>query len=874
MFPKLSPASTKYSRDMIRSQKRVLRHTSIYVYLLPKLIFISAYRRCPDNDHTLSILHVSSSQNAFYGCVFSIQSLKIGMARNRSHYVIIEGGEIPVYMRISTLIEILLLAQNTMGFSENKLAKKLKGGNPHIYSNITITIFLLSYNTISRGLFFLAEQYILLSRIFDNSLGPPFLQFCWGPHYTATLKFASNMGYYNHPYLYELQSWGPAASQLCEIRPTPPRPLDETPLVMVDREEDLHNMVETLKASSEIAVDLEHHSFRSYQGLSCLMQISTRTQDFIVDPFALRGKLTCLNEVFANPKITKVFHGADFDILWLQRDFGVYVVNMFDTHQAAVILEYPQRSLAALLNKFTQVMADKTYQRADWRIRPLPQDFISYARQDSHYLLFIYDLMRNELIKKGNNLNNLINAVYCRSTDICMKRYEKPIVTPESHLDLYRRSRKFLNSRQMYALQQLYLWRDKIAREQDESVEYVLPKHMMLQMSEILPKEMQGALACCNPIPSLVKTELLTLHNIFRAAREQKLDVVETAISDQAATATTGQKATSHDMAEVMISKHDLCNLEDSKELPTLLKPQETLLGDLFSQHKVQIQLESTSKLFGVKKGKLQIKRNKLLKKTNEYMGAYERYKLYLELKPLIEDEKKKEKHNTTNKERLERVNRVREHFLSLTKNTPKPTPAPNNTNSTETDTSLRVADEDLLDFSGDGRKLQREQYMESKKEETSEHQLVNKEKKKKQPRGNRKGPMVLKAHIKKNQQQKRRSEESNNDIANKKAKKAEEQVELEEKEKKTDDGPDSYSESDDDHNNENNEGQTDGQNKQSFDYGKADYSMFERKKNKKKHGHPQIKEKFKGKHQKSKVMKKSGMKSFTWGNKGAGGAG
>lgn len=51
---------------------------------------------------------------------------------------------------------------------------------------------------------------------------------------------------------------------------------------------------------------LQHHAFRSYLGLACLIQISTREEDFIVDPLALRGKLTILNEVFTDPKIIKV----------------------------------------------------------------------------------------------------------------------------------------------------------------------------------------------------------------------------------------------------------------------------------------------------------------------------------------------------------------------------------------------------------------------------------------------------------------------------------------------------------------------------------------------------------------------------------------
>ena len=33
-----------------------------------------------------------------------------------------------------------------------------------------------------------------------------------------------------------------------------------------------------------------------------------------------------------------MLHGADSDIVWLQRDFGIYVVNLFDTGQASRVL--------------------------------------------------------------------------------------------------------------------------------------------------------------------------------------------------------------------------------------------------------------------------------------------------------------------------------------------------------------------------------------------------------------------------------------------------------------------------------------------------------------------------------------------------------
>jgi exosome complex exonuclease RRP6 len=91
-------------------------------------------------------------------------------------------------------------------------------------------------------------------------------------------------------------------------------------------------MAKKLQKSSEIAVDLEHHSYRSYLGITCLMQISDRDEDFIIDTLALRKEIGDeLRPIFDDQNIVKVLHGADHDVEWLQRDFGLYVVNMFDT---------------------------------------------------------------------------------------------------------------------------------------------------------------------------------------------------------------------------------------------------------------------------------------------------------------------------------------------------------------------------------------------------------------------------------------------------------------------------------------------------------------------------------------------------------------
>ena len=50
----------------------------------------------------------------------------------------------------------------------------------------------------------------------------------------------------------------------------------------------------------------QHHSYRTFQGITCLVQISTRTEDFIIDGLDLRSDLHLLNEIFTDPNITKV----------------------------------------------------------------------------------------------------------------------------------------------------------------------------------------------------------------------------------------------------------------------------------------------------------------------------------------------------------------------------------------------------------------------------------------------------------------------------------------------------------------------------------------------------------------------------------------
>ena len=188
----------------------------------------------------------------------------------------------------------------------------------------------------------------------------------------------------------------------------------------------------------------------------------------------------------------KVLHGSDSDIEWLQRDFGLYIVNLFDTGQAARTLGMKQFGLAYLLQTYCQVLADKKYQLADWRVRPLPAEMQKYAREDTHYLLYMYDRIKIDLLESGTARNALNPKALLRSTchkssAIAMKAYIKPTVKDYNHFAIVERSRHTHSLNQLRVLKMLLKWRDYVARLDDESPHYMLPNHVLFAMAKEMP---------------------------------------------------------------------------------------------------------------------------------------------------------------------------------------------------------------------------------------------------------------------------------------------------------------------------------------------------------------------------------------------------
>ena len=164
-------------------------------------------------------------------------------------------------------------------------------------------------------------------------------------------------------------------------------------------------------------------------GIACTLQISTINKSFVIDCLFLRTQINkYLKDIFENDLILKIFHGCDNDIKWLLCNFNIIPINIFDTAKAFVYFQkfilnkeynsnYP--SLYYLVKFFLDFKIDKSYQKADWRLRPLTSskdinkiDMLQYALNDSKLIIYIFFLMIGLFyyLNKWNDHFNLKNV--------------------------------------------------------------------------------------------------------------------------------------------------------------------------------------------------------------------------------------------------------------------------------------------------------------------------------------------------------------------------------------------------------------------------------------------------------------------------------
>ncbi len=252
------------------------------------------------------------------------------------------------------------------------------------------------------------------------------------------------------------------------------------PPVLVDTPSAFDAMIESLLGEPAVALDTESNSLYRYHYRVCMIQISTASTDYLLDPLRLRD-VQRLGEVLREARIQKVFHAAENDILMLKRDFDFSFANVFDTMLAARILGWRQVSLAALLQEHFGVTLDKHAQLTDWGQRPLTAAQLSYARLDSHYLLALRDLLTDAL-KSRRRWHEARDAFESLPA---ITYVEKPF-DPDGFWRM--KGARDLAPGELAVLRELYLWRDDQARLMDRPPFKVLGDDTLIQLSRLQPE--------------------------------------------------------------------------------------------------------------------------------------------------------------------------------------------------------------------------------------------------------------------------------------------------------------------------------------------------------------------------------------------------
>ena len=240
----------------------------------------------------------------------------------------------------------------------------------------------------------------------------------------------------------------------------------------------LGELAEKLRLQPVIAVDTESNSLYAFKERVCLVQISAGGVDWLVDPLAL-GELSPLAPLFANDKIEKIFHAAEYDVICLKRDFGFRFANLFDTLIAARILGRKEVGLGSLLQAEFGVEQDKRHQRANWGIRPLPPELLHYAEQDTRYLIPLRQRLGEQLQAKG--LWELAQEDFRR---VCL--IENHALEEDDAWWRVPHANE-LTPQQAAVLQELYRYRDQVARMLDRPRFKVIGTETLFTLAQNCP---------------------------------------------------------------------------------------------------------------------------------------------------------------------------------------------------------------------------------------------------------------------------------------------------------------------------------------------------------------------------------------------------
>lgn len=251
----------------------------------------------------------------------------------------------------------------------------------------------------------------------------------------------------------------------------------------IERSDRLPALVDELRGETLLGVDTEAAGYHRYFDRLSLVQLSTRDDNYLIDPFAV-GDLSALGELFADPGIEKIFHDADYDVRILDRDAGLRISGLFDTQIAAAFLGERQLGLGNIVEKYLGLKLPKEFQRADWAERPLSAGMKEYAATDTAHLPDLRDRLKEALEERGR--------LHWAQEEF-LRREQTRWTEAEEGREAFMRMKgaRDLAPRGLAILRELHEWREGVARERDQATFRILGNQALLEMSASPPADVR-----------------------------------------------------------------------------------------------------------------------------------------------------------------------------------------------------------------------------------------------------------------------------------------------------------------------------------------------------------------------------------------------
>ncbi len=247
-------------------------------------------------------------------------------------------------------------------------------------------------------------------------------------------------------------------------------------------DEALENVCADLLGETIICVDLEADSMHCFKEKICLIQIATTDRAFLIDPFEF-DSLAPFIRLLEDGQVKKVFHGADFDVRSLDRDYGVRIRNLFDTEIACRFLGIRERGLGALIKKYFDVDLDKRFQKVDWSKRPLKPDMIAYSVGDVAHLIALHDIICRSLEENGRMA-------------WAQEEFEIQAAVRHENNHSFPLFRKFkgagkMDNRTLAVLENLLQARMSFAQKKDQPLFKIISNQSLADMARLRPKSVE-----------------------------------------------------------------------------------------------------------------------------------------------------------------------------------------------------------------------------------------------------------------------------------------------------------------------------------------------------------------------------------------------